>query len=76
MQEIYVQISASDDYTCGVTARGAVKCWGNVPTGKLPTTLKYAQVTAGPTFVCALSTNATVHCFGMHPLQHGVSMSQ
>jgi alpha-tubulin suppressor-like RCC1 family protein len=65
-----VSISVGFDYACGVVG-GAVKCWGNSPTGTetlVPADVAgvgvAASVSAGTNHVCAVTTAGAVRCWG------------
>ncbi len=75
----FVQISAGNQYTCGVTTNGGAKCWGDNSSGQLGDgalvdqdepvdvvglTSGVAQVAAGDVHTCALLTNGGAKCWG------------
>ncbi|KAF0692250.1 Aste57867_16657 [Aphanomyces stellatus] len=66
----YIQVSAGDRYSCGVTAANVGVCWGrDLPTynyTQVPQGLQYSFVGASKTgaFSCGLLVNGTAVCWG------------
>ena len=64
------QISAEDNYACGVAADGRLYCWGRMATfaSKTPRVvgegLTFRTVDAGDRFFCAVATDGRVLCQG------------
>ena len=62
-----VQLSASADFTCGVTSRRTVKCWGAVPPRTslaLQVWTEVLQVSSADRGVCAIYGKAMLACSG------------
>jgi len=76
----YMQLSAGDYHTCGLTSRGAAYCWGYNGSGGLgdgtTTTsgvngpqrviggLKFASIQGGSFFTCGLTASGAAYCWG------------
>lgn len=75
----YSDISASTNFTCGITVAGELKCWGNNSYGVLgnmgtisslttPTVIDsgtlYKQISAGSTHVCGITSADVLKCWG------------
>jgi alpha-tubulin suppressor-like RCC1 family protein len=74
----FIQISAGNRHTCGVTASGQAYCWGDGSTGMIgdnlslsrsvPTLVaggvQFKSVSAGRFHTCGLSTDGIVYCWG------------
>ncbi|MCF7900880.1 hypothetical protein K9L67_01510, partial [Candidatus Woesearchaeota archaeon] len=74
----YKQISAGNDFTCGLTINNTVKCWGYNNGGQIgdgtttqrnnPTlindTAKYKYLDVGYEATCGILTNGTAKCWG------------
>jgi len=59
------QISAGNDFTCGIQQDGTVKCWGYDAFGRLdPPPGKFLQISAGERHVCGVRSDKTVACWG------------
>ena len=64
------QISAEDNYACGVATGGQLYCWGRMATftSKLPRVvgegIAFRNVDAGDRFFCAVATDGRVLCQG------------
>ena len=71
-------LSAGYSHVCGLTASGAVWCWGNNQSGQLGTGdtvktnvpapvaggLSFAQISAGTYHTCGVTTEGTAYCWG------------
>jgi alpha-tubulin suppressor-like RCC1 family protein len=63
-------ISAGTSATCGVTAAGALECWGALATrfDKIPTSVDTApdweRVAVGATHACAIKQSGRLYCWG------------
>jgi hypothetical protein len=60
-------LSASDDHTCAIDARGTARCWGQGADGQTspPADLgPVTQVSAGLFHSCAITGDQTVRCWG------------
>jgi alpha-tubulin suppressor-like RCC1 family protein len=74
----FIQISAGNRHTCGVTASGQAYCWGDGSNGMLgdnntlsrlvPTLVaggvQFKSVSAGRFHTCGVSTEGIVYCWG------------
>ena len=83
----FSQISAGDEYTCGIAAGGAAYCWGYNEFGQLgtgstissaspvPVTggLTFAQISADEAITCALTTAGKAYCWGPGYLGDGTA---
>jgi hypothetical protein len=84
---IFSQISAGDEYTCGIAADGAAYCWGYNEFGQLGTGntapsaspvqvtggLTFAQISADEAITCALTTAGEAYCWGPGYLGNGTT---
>lgn len=57
----YVEIAASDHYTCGIRSNQQVDCWGDAP-ANAPSFLK--EISIGPKTACGVDPNGVLHCWG------------
>jgi len=59
-------VSASADYTCAVTVRDTVVCWGALPSRTIgyQTWTGVAQVSAGVVAICAVTRDGALRCTG------------
>ena len=61
-----VQLSAGMSHTCGVTAAGAVTCWGNKEDGRAdPPQISFQTVDASYRQSCGVTTAGAVECWGL-----------
>jgi alpha-tubulin suppressor-like RCC1 family protein len=67
----FVQVSAGEYHTCGVTNVGAIECFGYDDKGlsnkyqpKRPTKGTFVQVSAGSVHTCGVTNVGTIECFG------------
>ena len=65
-----VDLDAATDFTCGLTAIGDIRCWGE---NRFAPILAggFVDVATGRTFTCGLKTDGTVQCFGFDWLRGG-----
>lgn len=63
---IATQVSASADYTCAVTLRDTVVCWGALPSRTIghQSWAGVAQVSAGVVAICAVTRDGALLCTG------------
>jgi alpha-tubulin suppressor-like RCC1 family protein len=69
-----VSLSASESYTCGLTATGVAYCWGypqnigdltsSTAPVAVPGGLTFATLSAGPYVTCGLTTAGVAYCWG------------
>ena len=59
-------VTVGDDFSCGLTTVGLLRCWGALPGGiaQVSASTYFADVHAGPRHVCGLTPNGTVYCYG------------
>ena len=75
----FSQISAGNNFTCGVTTVGTAYCWGEGSQGQLGTGsqenarrpervaieyVAFGSISAGFSHACAVATNGTAYCWG------------
>ncbi len=67
----FVAVSIGNDFTCALTASGAVQCWGSSPVASsaYPVTVPGLEsgvtaISAGNDYACALTANGAVQCWG------------
>ncbi len=63
----YIDISAGDNDTCGITTEGILKCWGQM-SGTSPAIIDsgtaYGKVSVGKDFACGVTTTGLIKCWG------------
>jgi alpha-tubulin suppressor-like RCC1 family protein len=78
----FVAVSVGNEFACGLTASGAVQCWGNgygeVALSVYPVTVPGLEsgataISAGNLYACALTANGAVQCWGYSQGPSGVS---
>ena len=67
----FLSVTASWDYTCGVTAGGKLECFGENQEGEAPSTptratdkSAFVACSAGGYHTCCLTSNGAIDCFG------------
>ena len=65
-----VDLDTSRDFTCGLTASGDIRCWGNNRFAPI-LARGFVDVTVGRTFTCGLKADGTVQCLGFDWLNAG-----
>jgi alpha-tubulin suppressor-like RCC1 family protein len=61
----FIQVSAGNEHTCGLTSDGSVACWGDDSAGRAtPPAGSFSQVSAGEYHTCGLKRDSTVACWG------------
>lgn len=60
---VFTDVSAGEDATCGVRARGALECWGGLPY-PLEGIFKQVSVSPGSSHACALGVDGSIACSG------------
>ena len=62
----YVQLSASGEHMCAVTALGGLECWGEDSGGETvpPDGVGFLQVSIGAAHACAVTTLGEIECWG------------
>ena len=59
------QVTAGQEFACGLRQDGALACWGNSQHGKTaPPPGQFTEVSAGKHHACALDTAGFAHCWG------------
>lgn len=61
---MFVQVSAGNDFTCGITIEEKLKCWGLPLLRDHVWQGAWLQVSAGPDHVCALRKDGFAECQG------------
>ncbi len=78
----FVGVSVGTEFACGLTANGAVQCWGHsngqVASSAYPVTVpglesRATAISAGDLYACALTTNGAVQCWGYSQVTASVS---
>jgi alpha-tubulin suppressor-like RCC1 family protein len=73
----FVSLSATEEYTCGLTSTGDAYCWGypqpdqrflgsNTAPAAVPGGLTFAMLSAGPYSTCGVTTAAVAYCWGLN----------
>ena len=60
-------VTVGDDFGCGITTAGALRCWGDLPGGLAqlpPESTFFVDVHAGPRHVCGLLPTGIIYCYG------------
>ncbi|MBU6375573.1 MAG: putative Ig domain-containing protein [Bdellovibrionales bacterium] len=85
----YQAITAGSNHSCGISASGQLKCWGQNGSGQLgngnfsgwitPTIIdietRYQQIDAGYSSTCGITTTGALKCWGSGPLGRGDNSS-
>jgi len=66
---LFNQITAADNYACGIMIDGRIKCWGDTGDNmrkKIPygSDKNFVQISCCESFCCALDNFGVAHCFG------------
>jgi hypothetical protein len=62
----FVQVSAGDSYSCGVTVVGFAYCWGygyGLIPHPVPGRQLFSTLSAGTSYTCGIGTNGTTYCW-------------
>jgi alpha-tubulin suppressor-like RCC1 family protein len=66
--DLFSQVGAGDELTCGLRIDGRLMCWGNNGDGQVSgpngDTSTFSQVSAAEEHVCALKANGRLACWG------------
>ena len=62
MGETLLAVSAGSSFTCGLTTRSTIRCFGGFSESPLPG--KWISLSSGSSHVCALSADGTARCAG------------
>ncbi len=63
----FIQVSAGNWHSCGITMAGDIRCWGSNDDGRVsgtPIGGRFVQIEAGDRHTCAVRDNGIVVCWG------------
>ena len=73
--EVFSQISATQDFTCGITDQGRARCWGTTSSeAAQPIDVPIPQLGVGRRHACRVGTDDAIECWTSEP-QPGVPPS-
>lgn len=62
----YNEIDAGEKFSCAITSRGNIQCWGDGELDQLraPSTGRWVEIALGANFGCALDDEGFIECWG------------